>query len=136
MHDAILPKNPMEELDRNRKEAEQRLRTREQQNTTLEEQLEIKETPPSTPPPSHRNLIIGVVVIFVLTVAGIIGAFQHIIPNYTDPVACTAEAKICPDGSSVGRSGPNCEFAECPTDNYLYKPKCTSSFLSATSNNR
>ena len=30
------------------------------------------------------------------------------------PVACTLEAKICPDGSSVGRSGPNCEFAPCP----------------------
>ena len=29
--------------------------------------------------------------------------------------ACTVEAKICPDGSSVGRTGPNCEFAECPT---------------------
>ena len=30
-------------------------------------------------------------------------------------VACTMEAKICPDGSSVGRSGPKCEFAPCPT---------------------
>jgi hypothetical protein len=28
--------------------------------------------------------------------------------------ACTMEAKLCPDGSSVGRSGPNCEFAACP----------------------
>lgn len=28
--------------------------------------------------------------------------------------ACTLEAKICPDGSGVGRTGPNCEFAECP----------------------
>ncbi len=28
--------------------------------------------------------------------------------------ACTMEAKICPDGSSVGRTGPNCEFATCP----------------------
>lgn len=27
--------------------------------------------------------------------------------------ACTMEAKICPDGSSVGRVGPNCEFAKC-----------------------
>ncbi len=34
--------------------------------------------------------------------------------NNSDGVACTMEAKICPDGSSVGRSGPNCEFAECP----------------------
>ncbi|MFA5124478.1 MAG: DUF333 domain-containing protein [Patescibacteria group bacterium] len=29
------------------------------------------------------------------------------------PTACTMEAKICPDGSSVGREGPNCEFAQC-----------------------
>lgn len=27
---------------------------------------------------------------------------------------CTEEAKVCPDGSYVGRSGPNCEFAKCP----------------------
>lgn len=29
-------------------------------------------------------------------------------------IACTMEAKQCPDGSYVGRSGSNCEFAECP----------------------
>ena len=27
---------------------------------------------------------------------------------------CTAEARICPDGSTVGRSGPQCSFGECP----------------------
>lgn len=31
-------------------------------------------------------------------------------------VACTQEAKICPDGSAVGRTGPRCEFAACPGD--------------------
>ena len=31
-----------------------------------------------------------------------------------DEVACTKEAKICPDGTAVGRTGPNCEFAACP----------------------
>lgn len=39
-------------------------------------------------------------------------------PNGTefcpDNTACTADAKICPDGSSVGRTGVDCEFAECP----------------------
>lgn len=30
------------------------------------------------------------------------------------PVACTADAKICPDGTGVGRVGPDCEFAACP----------------------
>lgn len=28
--------------------------------------------------------------------------------------ACQMDAKICPDGTSVGRSGPNCEFEPCP----------------------
>lgn len=35
-------------------------------------------------------------------------------PESKGNVACTMEAKLCPDGSSVGRSGPNCEFAPCP----------------------
>ena len=31
------------------------------------------------------------------------------------PVACTMELQICPDGvTSVGRTGPNCEFEACP----------------------
>ncbi|MCX4241851.1 OmpA family protein [Paraliomyxa miuraensis] len=30
------------------------------------------------------------------------------------PVGCTKEAKICPDGTAVGRQGPQCEFAPCP----------------------
>ena len=32
----------------------------------------------------------------------------------TDQVACTMEAKLCPDGSYVGRQGPRCEFKACP----------------------
>ncbi len=41
-------------------------------------------------------------------------------PGQTEPaapvmVACTMEAKLCPDGvTSVGRSGPKCEFEKCP----------------------
>lgn len=35
--------------------------------------------------------------------------------NEGDLVACTADAMQCPDGSWVGRTGPNCEFA-CPTN--------------------
>jgi len=29
-------------------------------------------------------------------------------------VVCTMDAKQCPDGSSVGREGPKCEFKVCP----------------------
>lgn len=31
-----------------------------------------------------------------------------------DVVMCTMDAKMCPDGTYVGRSGPNCEFV-CPS---------------------
>lgn len=34
----------------------------------------------------------------------------------TSSVMCTMDAKICPDGSTVGRVGPNCEFAACPSN--------------------
>lgn len=34
--------------------------------------------------------------------------------NSNNRVGCTEEAKQCPDGSSVGRTGPNCEFSQCP----------------------
>lgn len=32
-------------------------------------------------------------------------------------IFCTADAKLCPDGSYVGRTGPKCEFAVCPNEN-------------------
>ena len=41
------------------------------------------------------------------------------------PKACTEEAKLCPDGSAVGRTGPDCEFAPCPSSSQLtmiYQP--------------
>ena len=33
---------------------------------------------------------------------------------FPQPVACTMDARQCPDGSYVGRTGPNCEFV-CPS---------------------
>lgn len=33
--------------------------------------------------------------------------------NQGGKVFCTQEAKQCPDGSWVGRTGPNCEFSPC-----------------------
>jgi hypothetical protein len=32
----------------------------------------------------------------------------------SDTVMCTMDAKICPDGSYVGRTAPSCAFAPCP----------------------
>jgi hypothetical protein len=43
---------------------------------------------------------------------------------------CTTEAKQCPDGSYVGRSGPACEFAACPVSNACKKTGCSGELCS------
>ncbi|MDP3026843.1 MAG: hypothetical protein Q8N63_03980 [Nanoarchaeota archaeon] len=67
---------------------------------------------------SKKNLIIALISIFVIILAVFLIAFAisySIKINSDDKIACTMEAKICPDGSAVGRnSSKNCEFDECP----------------------
>lgn len=59
------------------------------------------------------NKKILIIIIGVIILVGI-AYFMFGLANKTKPIACTQEAKICPDGSSVGRTGSNCEFASCP----------------------
>lgn len=41
---------------------------------------------------------------------------QRTAPSNGGAIACTEEAKLCPDGVTyVGRTGPKCEFAACPS---------------------
>jgi hypothetical protein len=58
-----------------------------------------------------------VLVVGLLAIATITGGVFYVSKNKSggpSQVACTMEAKQCPDGSYVGRTGPNCEFAACP----------------------
>ncbi len=60
------------------------------------------------------KLVIGIVVILAVALA--IFAWQakkEPVSGIPEGVACTMDAMQCPDGSYVGRSGPNCEFV-CP----------------------
>lgn len=68
-------------------------------------------------------LIIGAIAILLIVGAGAyyLGMQKNNPPSSNsapsptpEMVACTADAKMCPDGSAVGRVGPNCEFAPCP----------------------
>lgn len=54
------------------------------------------------------------VAILTLLVAGVFVGIS-IKKNAGEGIACTMEAKLCPDGSAVGRKGPSCEFAACPS---------------------
>ena len=59
------------------------------------------------------SLFVVVLVLFAVVVAA------ALVLNKNDEdggIACTMEAKLCPDGSYVGRTGPNCEFSKCPSE--------------------
>ena len=59
------------------------------------------------------SILIVLIIVGVLVLGG--GTYYFWTKKTQKPVGCTQEAKICPDGSAVGRTGPNCEFAPCPT---------------------
>lgn len=60
-----------------------------------------------------KNIIIAVGGLLLLGVVWISWQ-QFELLRGTEGIACTLEAKQCPDGSYVGRTGPQCEFASCP----------------------
>lgn len=80
----------------------------------------------------ERQKMLSLIGLLVLVAAVAAGAFylmkvrpggpsaENLSPSSTpssesgEMVACPMDARVCPDGSSVGRSGPNCEFAACP----------------------
>jgi len=56
------------------------------------------------------------IIISIFAVIAGLGVFSYyfVFKNTEKLVACTQEAKLCPDGSYVGRVSPKCEFAPCP----------------------
>lgn len=67
---------------------------------------------------NYMKLYISGAIVGLIVLAG--GAYFYKAGlNNGEQIACTMEAKICPDGSAVGRSGPKCEFTECPAQKEL-----------------
>jgi hypothetical protein len=63
-------------------------------------------------------IAIVIIAILAVIVGGSVLAYQYwwLPKEEAKNVVCTMEAKVCPDGSAVGRTGPNCEFAPCPVN--------------------
>jgi hypothetical protein len=55
--------------------------------------------------------------LIILIIIAISATIMYVISGYTPKniVPCSQEVKICPNGSTILRTGPNCEFAPCPT---------------------
>lgn len=79
--------------------------------TSTEENVTIQGNTKKGSPLMIIAIILALVAVLAV-VAYVLGA--KLLSPSPKPIACTSEAKICPDGSSVGRVGPNCEFATCP----------------------
>jgi hypothetical protein len=69
----------------------------------------------------HRNNGIAFVPLLVIVLLlATAGAYAYSVQKNTahnslnSNVACTMEAKLCPNGSYVSRRGPRCEFDRCP----------------------
>ena len=59
-----------------------------------------------------RKVLIILIILVVLT--GVWLSLKFIIGGSpAEPIACTMDAKQCPDGSYVSRIPPNCDFAAC-----------------------
>jgi len=63
-----------------------------------------------------KIIIIFLVIIFIAIIGG--GVWYFVLNKSK---VCTQEAKVCPDGTTVGRTGKNCEFAECPVAEDQFK---------------
>ncbi len=68
-----------------------------------------------------KDIVIVVGGLILLALVWVGWTSLHMEPLTNGPVACTADAKLCPDGSYVGRSGPSCAFAACPPAPVSYK---------------
>jgi hypothetical protein len=61
-----------------------------------------------------KNVNIAIAVVFLIALVGSILTLTFKEAEAPTDVACTMDAKVCPDGTAVGRVGPQCEFAPCP----------------------
>ena len=71
--------------------------------------------PPQAPGKGRKSILFLALGLLLLALLAAGGYFFVNKGFLTKEKACTQEAKVCPDGTSVGRTGPNCEFAACPT---------------------
>ena len=64
-----------------------------------------------------KSLILGIVLILLVGLGGFL--YRNVAERTTTPtpLACQDDAKLCPDGTAVGRVGPSCEFPTCALPN-------------------
>ena len=62
-----------------------------------------------------KSLFLGIALIIILGIGGLV--YRNAVEHPSQPIACPMDAEICPDGSSVSRTGLSCVFPVCPAPN-------------------
>lgn len=62
-----------------------------------------------------KSLFFGALLIILLGVGGLV--YRNAVERPLRPIACPVDALVCPDGTSVSRTGSSCTFAACPPPN-------------------
>lgn len=62
-----------------------------------------------------KSLFFGILLIILLGVGGLV--YRNAVEHPLQPIACPVDAFVCPDGTSVSRTGSSCTFAVCPPPN-------------------
>lgn len=62
-----------------------------------------------------KSLLLGIVVIIILGFGGLV--YRNAVEHPNQPIACPLDAQLCPDGTSVARTGTSCTFPVCPPPN-------------------
>lgn len=65
-----------------------------------------------------KRVVVGFVILLVIVGFGL--AYRAYVENAARPIACPIDALVCPDGTSVSRTGQSCTFAPCPYPNVSY----------------
>jgi len=66
---------------------------------------------------NNKSFLVFVALVSIVGIGFFLIKYNHLNSariGEEEGIACTMEARLCPDGSYVGRSGPKCEFTACP----------------------
>jgi len=62
-----------------------------------------------------KTLFLGILLIIIVGIGGLV--YRNAVERSSQPVACPMDAKVCPDGTAVARTGLSCTFPACPPPN-------------------
>ena len=67
-----------------------------------------------------KNLLLGVLVIILVGIGGFV--YRNAAEHPYQQIACPLDAEVCPDGTTLSRTGSSCTFPACPPPNVTLEP--------------